>query len=374
MAAQVSENFHSHLALHSTLKELFLYDFQLESSELGRKVTQAFEANPLLPGVILTERGKFIGMISRRRFLECMSRPFGLEVFSKRSLKELYQFAKTDTLIFPGTTSILAAAKQTLQRSSELGACAVFHTPNLMQSAAYFPPIIPTQKLTPDLLYEPIVVEIEPEVYRLLDVHQLLVAQSHIHELAIQLINKLYQQLEKANEELQKLATVDSLTQIANRRRFDEYLDLKWRQMAREQASLSLILCDIDFFKSYNDTYGHPTGDTSLQEVAQALLGSVKRPEDLVARYGGEEFAVILPNTTATGAVYLAEKMRKNIKALEIPHVNSTVNPYVTISLGVASIVPHPESSLEMLIEAADRALYQAKATGRDRYVLSPIS
>lgn len=366
---QVSEIIHPHLGLHSTLQELLLYDFHLELSQPGRKVTQAFEANPMLPGVILTKWGKFAGMISRRRFLEYMSRPFALEVFSKRPLEDLYQFAKTDLLILPGNTSILAAAQRSLQRSYAMEAVGLKGERSLAAQGIDYNQEPIGKTATPDLLYEPIVVEISPEVYRLLDVHQLLVAQSRIHQMALELIEQLNQKLETANQELQFLAAVDSLTQVANRRKFDQYLNIKWREMAREKAPLSLILCDIDFFKLYNDTYGHQAGDVCLQKVARSLIGAAKRPEDLVARYGGEEFAAILPHTDSAGAIYVAEKIRVAVRALEIPHSDSAVNQYVTISVGVASAIPHLESSPEQLIAAADQALYHAKASGRDRYV-----
>ena len=184
---------------------------------------------------------------------------------------------------------------------------------------------------------------------------------------------QLYKQLEEANQVLQHLATSDSLTQLANRRRFDEYLDLELQRMAREAAPLSLILCDVDFFKTYNDTYGHQAGDACLQQVAKAISQAVSRPADLVARYGGEEFALILPNTNAEGAVQTAEKVRSEVKALEIAHAKSQISKCVTISLGVASAVPYHTSSSAMLISAADEALYQAKAKGRDHVVKSAI-
>lgn len=181
--------------------------------------------------------------------------------------------------------------------------------------------------------------------------------------------SQLYRQLEEANQGLQHLASSDSLTQIANRRRFDEYLDQEWRRMAREAAPLSLIMCDVDFFKRYNDTYGHQAGDACLQQVARAISCAVNRPADLAARYGGEEFAVILPNTEAEGAAQIAEAIRAEVKALEIAHTNSQVSNHLTLSLGVASTVPSPESSPAALIAAADWALYQSKAEGRDRVI-----
>ncbi len=179
---------------------------------------------------------------------------------------------------------------------------------------------------------------------------------------------QLYQQLELANRELQRLAALDGLTGVANRRRFDEYLEAEWQRMTREKLPLSLILCDIDFFKRYNDTYGHQAGDACLCRVADALRFCARRSVDLVARYGGEEFAVILPNTTVVGASQVAEEIRSVVNSLEIAHAKSTVSQHVTLSLGIACIHPTPNTSPTMLIAAADAALYQAKEAGRNRY------
>jgi len=180
---------------------------------------------------------------------------------------------------------------------------------------------------------------------------------------------QLYQQLEQANRELQRLATLDGLTGVANRRRFDQYLEDEWWRMIREESPLSLILCDIDFFKKYNDTYGHQAGDACLRRVADALRFCAKRSVDLVARYGGEEFAVVLPNTTTIGASLVAEELRSLVHGLKITHAASNVSEYVTLSLGVASLYPEPDTPPATLISEADMALYQAKASGRNRYV-----
>ena len=185
--------------------------------------------------------------------------------------------------------------------------------------------------------------------------------------------SSLFEQLEIANHKLQRLACVDGLTQVANRRRFDEYLDAEWQRLARERQPLSLILCDLDYFKVYNDTYGHLAGDFCLQQVGRILRQALKRPADLVARYGGEEFAAILPNTDARGAVFVAETIREGVRGLKITHARSLVNQYVTLSLGVASFVPTPNALPAQLIAQADQALYRAKAAGRDRVVTIPI-
>lgn len=175
---------------------------------------------------------------------------------------------------------------------------------------------------------------------------------------------------ESAYQEIQRLANLDSLTQVANRRRFDEHLSGEWRRLMREQAPLSLILCDIDYFKRYNDYYGHQAGDACLQKIAQAMEHAVKRPADLVARYGGEEFAIVLPNTDTEGAVKIAEQIWFKIKMLKLPHAKSDVSTCVTLSLGISSQVPHPESQVESLIASADRALYAAKQRGRNTHCL----
>jgi len=176
--------------------------------------------------------------------------------------------------------------------------------------------------------------------------------------------------LQKANQELQNLVHIDGLTQIANRRQFDTCFDKEWRRLAREQAPLALILCDVDYFKKYNDCYGHIAGDICLRHIAKALMRAVTRPADLVARYGGEEFGIILPNTNTEGAIRVAERIQAEVKQLQILHSQSEVSAYITMSLGISSQIPHQEISTEKSIAAADRALYLAKQQGRNTYCI----
>jgi len=178
------------------------------------------------------------------------------------------------------------------------------------------------------------------------------------------------QQLTKENQELKRLCNLDGLTQLANRRCFDSRLFKEWQRLAEEGAILSLILCDIDFFKVFNDTHGHQAGDICLFQVASAIRQVAHRQADLVARYGGEEFAVLLPSTDITSAVHVAEKIRQRVKGLPSDGLSRQLpitSPTVTISLGVASIIPAPQSHPEIIVRAADEALYQSKAQGRDR-------
>lgn len=174
------------------------------------------------------------------------------------------------------------------------------------------------------------------------------------------------ERIELANK-LEKLATTDALTGLANRRRFDDHFTAEVARAARSGEPLTLVLCDVDFFKAFNDRYGHQEGDACLIEVAKSLESIVRRPADLAARYGGEEFALILPDTNEEGAKVLAERLRTSVKERAIEHASHEGSGVVTLSAGVATVIgafTPPE-----IIGLADRALYEAKATGRDRVV-----
>ncbi len=193
--------------------------------------------------------------------------------------------------------------------------------------------------------------------------------------------------LKRRTDELRRLASIDGLTGVANRRAFDAALDLEWRRSCRSKASLSLLMVDVDYFKRFNDCYGHQAGDDCLRTVASTLVATSRRPGELVARYGGEEFAVILPSCTKEMAMKFAEKLRVSIEALEIPHATSEASPNVTISIGISSLIlecvfvgsTHSSWSgqcsaadicrgeVRELIAVADKALYEAKHGGRNR-------
>jgi len=176
-------------------------------------------------------------------------------------------------------------------------------------------------------------------------------------------------ELKRYRDMLENLSAVDGLTGIANRRRLDERLTQEWLRGRRNQSPLSVCMVDIDYFKLFNDHYGHAAGDDCLRRVALALASALRRPVDFVARYGGEEFVCVLPDTDADGAALLADKLRDSVAALGIPHAASSVAGHVTISGGVATVVPVGDSSPAQLLEAADRLLYQAKKAGRNRIV-----
>ncbi|MHB8170214.1 MAG: diguanylate cyclase [Thermincolia bacterium] len=179
--------------------------------------------------------------------------------------------------------------------------------------------------------------------------------------------------LAEANLELQRLSLMDGLTGITNRRGFDEHLHIEWRRAMRNGAPISLIMLDIDFFKAYNDTYGHQEGDQCLKKVAVTVSKTLNRATDLAARYGGEEFAVILSHTYGDGAAAVAETLRAGVENLGLEHINSRTSNYVTISLGVATLFPKPETFPAQLIAAADEALYEAKQEGRNRVKVKSI-
>jgi len=173
----------------------------------------------------------------------------------------------------------------------------------------------------------------------------------------------------KAQEQLKLIAFMDGLTGVANRRHFDNTLDLEWRRAMRSAKPISLIIVDVDYFKNFNDTYGHLAGDSCLQQIAHTIRDSLRRAGNFAARYGGEEFAVILPDTDAEGAYLFAESLREKVENLNIEHTDSRVGKNVTVSLGVSTIVPKKDSPHDELIYLADKALYKAKQGGRNRVV-----
>jgi diguanylate cyclase (GGDEF)-like protein len=184
-------------------------------------------------------------------------------------------------------------------------------------------------------------------------------------------VRRVNQELNERNEELKGLAEFDDLTKIPNRRMFEQELKRGWRRMVRTSRPLTLLLCDVDNFKAFNDTYGHQAGDECLVKIARAVQGSARRPGDYAARYGGEEFAVILQDTGIEGAQHVAERICQTVRNLAIPHTGSTVAKNVTISVGAASIQPTHEREPEALVRKADECLYQAKGEGRNRVVVA---
>ena len=190
---------------------------------------------------------------------------------------------------------------------------------------------------------------------------------------SINLLSRVFSSLyhKKIVEELKRLSAVDYLTQIPNRRTFDERLGIEWSRAQREDYSLSLAMIDIDFFKLYNDHYGHISGDECIKVIAQAIQNMMRGPEDFCARYGGEEFAIILPNTEIDGARHVLEEIRMAIMLLEITHGHSSVAPVVTISIGASTTFPASANiTLQELLKRADKALYKAKNKGRNRVIM----
>lgn len=176
----------------------------------------------------------------------------------------------------------------------------------------------------------------------------------------------LHLQMVRQRRMLEKLAHVDALTELANRRRFDEIYESEWRRARRNGDSLSLVLLDIDCFKQYNDHYGHPAGDRALRAVARAAAGCLRRPADLAARYGGEEFVLLIPEADAIQGRSVADAIRGAVEQLDIAHAASSVAPHLTVSMGGATLDPQGSESLEELFDAVDQHAYQAKQAGRN--------
>lgn len=174
-------------------------------------------------------------------------------------------------------------------------------------------------------------------------------------------------ELQRARNSLKHLSITDGLTDLSNRRHFDEVLQNEFNRLSRLHHPLSVVMLDVDFFKKFNDGYGHLLGDRCLKQVASTIRGSLQRPADFAARYGGEEFACILPNTDSKGAIAIADKIRINIENLNIPHRNSPVADHVTISLGVFTVSAYSQICPSEIVAKADQLLYQAKENGRNQ-------
>ncbi|MCW6037330.1 GGDEF domain-containing protein [Spirulina subsalsa FACHB-351] len=323
------------LTVDSRLEDLSLDFTQVDWSSTTWEVAKNLEHNRTRAGIILTDHEEFQGMISRRRFWEQMSRPYSLDLFAQRPIQFLYPFVETDILILNGKTPIVEATQLALKRPA-------------------------------DLVYEPLVVCTNDGRYGILDTHHLLMAHAHIHLLTTKLLQQSSQQLEAVNLELKRLASLDGLTEIANRRHFNDYLCQVWHQCYQVKSRLSLILIDVDYFKRYNDAYGHLAGDDCLRQVAKTLQKVERNSHNLVARYGGEEFGIILPHYTSEQARQITSVIQQNMNDLAIPHTRSKVSPIVTLSMGVATCIPSWDTSPQDLVQGADDALYRVKKSGRN--------
>lgn len=187
---------------------------------------------------------------------------------------------------------------------------------------------------------------------------------------AFRALHESQQKLMEANIQLQRMMNMDGLTGLNNRRCFDEYAATEWSRAAREQSAISLLMIDVDYFKKYNDTYGHLAGDEVLKKIAQTIQKSTQRPADLAARFGGEEFVIVLPATPLDGARHLAQIIHGAVEALNIPHAASAITDHATVSIGGASVIPKPGDALVNLLETADSGLYEAKRKGRNQIVM----
>ena len=194
-----------------------------------------------------------------------------------------------------------------------------------------------------------------------------------IHPLLVRARIKNHIIMKRQQDALKRISFIDGLTGIANRRHFDEVLEKEWKLAVRNSSIVTVLLIDIDFFKKYNDFYGHLQGDDCLKLVAQAIKDSATKTADLVARYGGEEFVILLPETDAIGAIKVANSIRQNIQNLDIPHEKSLIDRQVTVSIGIATTRSSAYKSSKQLLDLSDQALYQAKKNGRNTISIKKV-
>ncbi|SEA27893.1 diguanylate cyclase (GGDEF) domain-containing protein [Desulfuromusa kysingii] len=338
---------HNRLRYNSPLSSLPLHAVSLQLSASCYEISRAFDDTPELPGVLLFDKKNFHSMISRTKFREIMNQPYSKDLFNQRKIKKLARQFDSAPMMLPAETYIGTAVENSLKRPAEM-------------------------------MGEPLVV-IQSEVYFIVDIHELFRAHARIFSATVKKLqaeishsNLLREKLEQSTLAAEKLARLDGLTGIPNRRHMDEYLSSEWQRAIRKQTSLAIILIDIDFFKNYNDTYGHQSGDEVLLRVARCLDNEAHRPADMVARYGGEEFLIILPDTSEEGAYALAERMRQMVYGLKIAHQGSDIGQFLSISCGVCCLASRRKNTLpDHVICAADQALYQAKLAGRNQVVIA---
>lgn len=207
-------------------------------------------------------------------------------------------------------------------------------------------------------------VQIFIEIY---DQKQEIIKQSLRLEEKVHELERTKQELQEENSNLEQISYFDKLTGIANRHNLDDYFNSVLKNAIRNEDNFSIMMIDIDYFKDFNDNYGHVLGDSCLVNIAKVIKGSLKRPLDFVARYGGEEFIVLLPETDRDGALKVAVDIKKNIELVNIKHETSKIASYVTVSTGIATLIPKKTDYLEGIVAKADKALYQAKNEGRNR-------
>ena len=329
------------LTLGSTLKDLNLEQFQIDASTQVTQVVQHFQANPQLPGVVVLENDKFLIMISQKQFWEYMSRPYSVQLSATRSIKYICDLLKLDNFILPSNTLIINAVEQYLHQAS-------------------------------DVLEEAITVQTSPKSYQLIHTHQLLLAYAQINKLINNSLEVTYQQLEKSRKQLEKLTELDPLTNLANRSTFEKYLAQQWHKSSKLRGSLSLIMCELDYFKEYNQVSGFFSGDECLKQIAQIIRATIKKQkaQSLAARYGGSRFVILLSNQSVRKSSEIAQDIQKQLNYLKIFHSRSKISSYLTISFGIAKMNPSLANAPKTLLRAAERALYQVQQTGGNRQTL----
>lgn len=303
------------------VKDLALIDCIVDVNQTIRDLTKQFEMNPDWPGVILVSANRFYGMITRHHCYEVLGKPFGIEVFSRKTVREFCDTFSNCCLVIDAETTIQEAVKKALARER-----------------AY--------------IFEPIIIYHHTLGYRMLNMHILLLAQCDI--------------LENLYDEFHQLSTIDPLTQVYNRRGFFETAQSEINQTQIHQHDLSALMIDIDHFKKINDQYGHFVGDQVLRSMAEVIKQTL-RQSDLLARYGGEEFFAMLPGTSTSTACTIAERLRESVEKMTVSTTDGVVS--VTVSIGVCHI-SDANNSLDALLSKADEAMYWAKSTGRNQVVL----
>lgn len=324
------------LDTNSTIGDLPLEAYMVTAKTPVPDLGRMFSVRPEMFGVMVYEGNACVGVVSRTMYTELMVRPYLPELYQRRTVHQLLMTKGVSPMRLPAETAIGDAGEMALSRPSELR-------------------------------YEPLLVDMPSGEVKLLSADTLLISMARRLQAEVLANREALRQVNEAQSRLRAMVRTDPLTGVANRRSMAESLAMAYEHARRSGSPISVIMLDVDFFKKFNDFYGHQAGDTCLKAVAATIAQSTKRTADVVARYGGEEFILVLPDTPLAGAKILADQIRKAVEALNIPHAASKVADHVTVSLGIATHRPRQDESPDSLIADADRALYTAKANGRNR-------
>ncbi len=327
----------------STVENLDLYNYKIDTSSSINSLNKCFKAQPTLPGVLLFQEEKFLGVITQKSFWQYMSRPYSVELSTKRKINNVLDFFEINHPIITKNVSVIEAAESSLKRE-------------------------------PHLIDRPFVVKIAPGEYRLLDIHQLLLGYSQIYRLTTQLLEESNQKLAETNQKLQKTLRMDRLTELGNEMSFAECFDREWQEAVKQESWLSLIRFDLDLFQQDRNSYSQLAINGCLRKIGSTILPLLNEQKDTAIHYGEGRFSIIMPNTNTIDATRVSDRVAEEIQKLQIINDRTQKTKNLSLNLGIASIKPRQKDNAEQLLMAAEECIEKAKIIGKNCKIIKDIS